>query len=232
MGVACPGGSESTIHGLRECIESHWNDGDFVTLKIDFQNAFNLVSRQALLDECHSHFPELMPWASWCYGQHPRLFHSMGIISSETGVQQGDLLGPLFFCLVLQKLVATVATDEESSHLLYHKWYMDDGVVAGSEKAVVRVIAILKELGPHLGLFLNDSKCEVFSKGNMNSFPQGSNTPNLEVLGAPIGDIIFCAKFVANQRAKARALLSRLQQVGSKDPQVALSVASLLWQLL
>ena len=56
MGVACPGGSESTIHGLRECIESHWNDGDFVTLKIDFQNAFNLVSRQALLDECHSHF--------------------------------------------------------------------------------------------------------------------------------------------------------------------------------
>ena len=58
----------------------------------------------------------------------------------------------------------------------------------------------------------------------MNSFPQGmkrSNTPNLEVLGAPIGDIIFCAKFVANQRAKARALISRLQQVGSKDPQVA-----------
>ena len=57
------------------------------------------------------------------------------------------------------------------------------------------------------------------------SFPQGmkrSNTPNLEVLGHPIGDMIFCAKFVANQRAnKACALLSRLQQVGSKDPQVA-----------
>ena len=39
----------------------------------------------------------------------------------------------LFFCLVLQKLVATIASDEESSQLLYHKWYMDDGVVAGSE---------------------------------------------------------------------------------------------------
>ncbi|KAL5466808.1 hypothetical protein EMCRGX_G030958, partial [Ephydatia muelleri] len=47
------------------------------------------------------------------------------------------------------------------------------------------------------------------------------STPNLEVLGRPIGDIIFCAKFVANQRAKACALISRLQQVGSKDPQVA-----------
>eukprot|EP00731_Ephydatia_muelleri_P034188 Em0050g6a len=111
-----------------------------------------------------------------------------------------------------------------ASHLLYHKWYMDDGAVAGSEKAVARVITILSELGPQLGLFLNVSKCEVFSKGNMNSFPPGmkrSNTPNMEVLEAPIGDILFCAKFFANQRAKANVLLSRLQQVGSKDPQVA-----------
>eukprot|EP00731_Ephydatia_muelleri_P024931 Em0017g14a len=224
VGVACPGGSELIVHGLRDCIESHWNDEDFVVLKIDFQNAFNMVSRQGLLDECLLHFPELMPWASWCYGQHPKLFYSMGTLSSETGVQQGDPLGPLFFCLVLQKLVGTIATDEVSSHLLYHKWYMDDGAVAGSEKAVARVITILSELGPQLGLFLNVSKCEVFSKGNMNSFPPGmkrSNTPNMEVLGAPIGDILFCAKFVANQRAKANVLLSRLQQVGSKDPQVA-----------
>ena len=48
-----------------------------------------------------------------------------------------------------------------------------------------------------------------------------SNTPNMEILGAPIGDILFCAKFVANQHAKANVLFSRLQQVGSKDPQVA-----------
>ena len=90
----------------------------------------------------------------------PQAFYSMGTLSSETGVQQGDPLGPLFFCLVLQKLVGTTATDEVSSHLLYHKWYMDDGAVAGSEKAVARVITILSELGPQLGLcsmFLNAS---------------------------------------------------------------------------
>ena len=99
IGVACPGGSEIIVHGLRDCIEKHWNDEDFVTLKTDFQNAFNIVSRQALLEECHAHFrPELLPWASWCYGQ---LFHPMGTISSETGVQQGDPLGPLFFCISL-----------------------------------------------------------------------------------------------------------------------------------
>ena len=96
------------------------------------------------------------------------LFHPMGTISSETGVQQGDPLGPLFFCLVLHKLIATIVSDEETSHLLYHKWYMhvDGGVVAGTGNAVARVIAIIKEQGPHLGLFIKDSICELFSKCN------------------------------------------------------------------
>ena len=175
MGVVCPGRSKSTIHSLRECMESHWNGDHFMTLKIVFQNAFNVVSRQALLDECHSHFPELMPWASWCYGQHLRLFYSMGTISFETG-QQRDPWG--------QKLVAS---DEELSQLLYHKLYMDDVIVAGSEKAVARVIAILKEAFR--------SFPEWFE---MRRFLQGKfeflSTPNLEVLRSPIGVMIFCAK--------------------------------------
>ena len=152
------------------------------------------------------------------------LFHPMGTISSETGVQQGDPLGPLFFCLVLHKLVATIASDKEASHLLYHKWYMDDGVVAGTRDAVARVIAIIKEQGPHLGLFIKDPKCELFSKSNLNSFPvqmKRSKSPNLVLLGAPIGDLIFCAKFITNLRSKIRGLLSKLQQIGPKDPQVA-----------
>ena len=136
---------------------------------------------------------------------------------------RGPLGAPLFFCLVLHKLVATIASDEEASHLLYHKWYMDDGVVAGTRNAVARVIAIIKEQGPHLGLFIKDPKCELFSKGNLNSFPvqmKRSNTPNLVLLGAPIGDLIFCAKFIANLRSKSRGLLSRLQQIGPKDPRL------------
>ena len=34
---------------------------DFVVFKIDMQNAFNLVSRQAVLDECATSFPEHLP---------------------------------------------------------------------------------------------------------------------------------------------------------------------------
>ena len=49
-----------------------------------------------------------------------------------------------------------------------------------------------------------------------------SQEPNFEVLGAPIGDSIFCAKILAQRRAKAAKLLSHLVTVGSFDPQVAL----------
>ena len=44
----------------------------------------------------------------------------------------------------------------------------------------------------------------------------------IEILGAPKGDVIFCAKFLAEKRAKAVKLLSRLSEVGALDPQNAL----------
>ena len=93
------------VHSLRKCIEDNWLSGDFVVFKVDMSNAFNAVSRQAVLDECATFFPELLPWVSWCYGSHSWLWHPMGKISSQSGVQQGDPLGPMLFALVLHKLV-------------------------------------------------------------------------------------------------------------------------------
>ena len=80
IGVACAAGAEKVIHGLRSCMDDLWTDENFTVLKIDMCNAYNLVSRQALLDECSIQFPELLPWASWCYGQHPVLQHVLGTI--------------------------------------------------------------------------------------------------------------------------------------------------------
>ena len=97
LGVACPAGAEEIIHGLRDCVDEHWPDADFAVLKIDLHNAFNWVSRHAVLDASGLHFPELLPWSSWCNGQHPALWHPLGTISTEIGVQQGDPLGPLLF---------------------------------------------------------------------------------------------------------------------------------------
>ena len=84
LGAACPYGVETIVHGLSMCVEEHGNDNDSVVMKIDFRNAFNLVSRQALLEECREHFYELFQWAAWCYGDHPLLLSGMDALRSKT----------------------------------------------------------------------------------------------------------------------------------------------------
>ena len=153
------------------------------------------------------------------------LLHSLGTISSESGVQQGDPMGSLLFCLVLQKLVSAIAEDKDCSSLLFHKWYIDDSVIAGPKQAVAHALSIIQDLGPPLGLHINIAKCELYSPCDLSLFPSDMKrftSPHIEILGAPIGDIIFCGKFVAQKRAEARHLLTQLEEVGSVDPQVAL----------
>ena len=65
------------------------------------------------------------------------------------------------------------------------------------------------------------SKCRTVIVDCIGSY-QTSHEPNFEVLGAPIGDPIFCAKVLAQRCAKAAKLLSQFVIVGSLDPQVAL----------
>ena len=220
-----PLGSEKVVHGIRNCVDQHWGDEDFAVLKVDLKNAFNLVSRQAFLDECALLFPDLLPWAFWCYGVHPVLWHPMGRLSSESGVQQGDPLGPLLFALVLHKVISAIDADDECLDLLYQAWYMDDGVLAGKRSAVLRALSLIKELGPSLGLLVNIGKCELFCKSDVSMFPEAlkvSTVPHFEVLGAPIRDYIFCANFFSTKRSEALKLLTKLEDIAIKDPQVAL----------
>eukprot|EP00731_Ephydatia_muelleri_P022329 Em0014g920a len=148
LGVACPHGTETVVHGLRKCIEEHWGvNEDFVELQMDMRNAFNLIPRQALLSECSLFFPEFLPWASWCYGSQPYLWHPKCHLTSESGVQQGDPLGPLFFSLVLHKVIAAIDVDDDCLRLILQAWYLDDGVLAGPKQAVLSALSIIEDLG-------------------------------------------------------------------------------------
>ena len=114
FGVACPTGSEKVVHGVKACVDEHWNDGmDFSVLKVDFKNAFNLVSRGAVLQECAKMCS--LNWVAWCYSSHPFLCHPMGQLTSQSGVQQGDPLGPFLFALVLHKVAGAIKESTESA---------------------------------------------------------------------------------------------------------------------
>ena len=103
-------------------MDDHWLDGDFAVMKIDLRNVLNLVSRQAVLNAipqncCHS-LPGVM--GNTLYMAHTHT-HTLGSITSESGVQQVDPLGPLLFCLVLHQVVCAIATDSECASLLFYR---------------------------------------------------------------------------------------------------------------
>ena len=152
-----------------------------------------------------------LPWVHWDWSLES---------SRET-----HFLGPLLVCFVLHKVVNSIAADSICSQLSFHSWYMDDGVIAGPKQAALQALSIIKQLGPPLGLFIDTSKCELFSKGGLRGFPDEmkiSYALNFEILGMPIGDPIFCAKSIVEKRENASKFLAVLKEVGSVDSQVAL----------
>ena len=138
-------------------------EDDFVVAKIDMRNAFNLVSRQAFLDECVAHFSELLPGAM----AYSILWHPMGQISSQSGVQQGDPLGPLLFSLVLHKIASAVDFDDEWLNLIFQAWFLDDGVIADRRSDYSVLFPSLTSLILHL-VFI--PKCELLADSDTSSF--------------------------------------------------------------
>ena len=96
-------------------------------------------------------------WTEWCYGQATTLLYDhQWEIESTCGVQQGDPLGPLYFCCGINGLV----NDIQAMGLVYNKWYMDDGGMIGEVEQLQRAWSLIQDRGPEMGLELNPSKCE------------------------------------------------------------------------
>ena len=188
-GVGCPGGVEIVGHSLRDSLLRH-KDSDMALLKIDFKNAFNLLDRDVFVEACSARFPGLERWTRWCYSQPPLLIYDHNrIFVSERGVQQGDPLGPLYFCCGLQRLVDRITELNPD----YQKWYMDDGGIIGSKELLLRVWDILKSEGPAIGLILNPSKCEWSWLNPACKDPcpielvELVPTSKIQILGVPLG---------------------------------------------
>ena len=97
LGCGVPFGCEAATHAARCYLQdlplSH------LMLKLDFKNAFNTLRRDKMLGSVKEFAPEFFAFINLAYEGPSLLFCENHVLESAEGVQQGDPLGPLLFCL-------------------------------------------------------------------------------------------------------------------------------------
>ena len=239
FGVGCKLGTERLIHRIRRDFAAHAKDADYVLVKADWANAFNMVSRAAFLNKVAELAPEAYAYIEASYDQ-PTLLRALqfehlaqSTIESQAGCQQGDPLGPLLYCIATIALVEAINKAAPLLSLNVH--YLDDGVLAGPVAQVKAALRLLQAEGAALGCVLNPKKCEAIShfpgQGAEHFAATGADCSacgdtkhdirlgvirtdgNFDILGAPIGTEAHCYSFVTDETVNPKAPLARVRKV-------------------
>ncbi len=216
-------GTERIVHLLRDLVDKEQLDSTKLVLKLDMKNAFNSVSRQAIFDSILKDFPSLSRYVYWCYGKHTHLKYDDYYLLSQLGVQQGDPLGPILFCLALHSIILR-------AHALFPEmiqgWYCDDGQVIASPQVIADVFSFLVKELEAICLETNFKKTELIALNKNIVFVDQItnddvnlsilNTPlfipgrNFYTLGAPIGDEKYCEQFITSKISKIENLIDKI----------------------
>ena len=132
--------------------------------------------------------PELFQFVYSAYQTPSSLFCGDHVLQSEEGVQQGDPLGPLLFCLSIHPLVTKLTSE-------FKVFYLDDGTLGGSAESVLHDLQLVEREAAELGLQLNCSKSELICRDSSSRDAILSEAPGLLItscdqamlLGTPLG---------------------------------------------
>jgi hypothetical protein len=176
--------------GLQRLVDARQNDPDCVILTIDMTNAFNALSRGAVLEQAQTRCPSLFNFLRFSYQLHAPLFTGGQVIQSQTGVHQGCPLGPIGFAMGIHPVIEAV---QKTAGLLWQTWYLDDGLLIGDPAAISAAFQQARAELCRRGLHINAKKCELWglgagyctNMGEVRTVPWDSKT-GITVLGVPI----------------------------------------------
>ncbi len=171
LGVQIEGGIEAAVLLHRLSLELRPED---VTLLLDMKNAFNSVSREAVLRAVRKRAPHLLDLVTRTLAHRSRLWLHQSCrpdggpdkasIWSTQGVRQGDAISPMIFSLVMEDALddirAALGEREAASALIMA--YLDDVSIRAPYHVICRVLAVAKDVFAKYGLTLNPTKCVIF----------------------------------------------------------------------
>lgn len=172
-------------------------DSNSAFLKLDFRNAFNSVHCDKMLAAVKEFAPTIFPYVLSCYSKPSSLFWEDYVIESSEGVQQGDPLGPLLFCLTIHEVTQGLKSE-------FCVLYLDDLSLGGNVETLMDDLQTVRVLESY-GLSLNTSKSEVITDSSATFSLFTSSLPNsicvhpssASLLGSPLGDLdCFCLSSV------------------------------------
>ena len=123
LGYGTPRGAEAVVHAARTYLSSM--DNSHLLLKLDFQNTFNSIRRDKMMMLLLEKAPTIFPFVHSSYSKPSFLFFGSSTIPSVEGVQQGDPLSPLPFCLSIHNLISNLKFE-------FKVFYLDDGTLGGN----------------------------------------------------------------------------------------------------
>ena len=189
-----------------------------VFVKIDFTNAFNTLRRDVTLEAIERHLPELLPYASSSYSESSDLQFGQFALQWQEGAQQGDPLGPLYFCLAVHDLLSSLQSPIVVG-------YLDDMSMGGEAGRVAEDFTRLESGAAKLGLTLNRSKCEVAGLTNATRSTLAARGVTLKevpledlvLLGSPLLPGKGVDTVLASKREDLETLASRLPLMPAHD---------------
>ena len=159
---------------------------------LDFINAFNTMYRSTIYEGVEEHCPSIIPLFQWSYGSSAVLCLSDGlpICTSETGVRQGDPLGPLLYCVGFHP---TLLNLKKNFPKVTAVAYIDDDTLIGPRSHIIAALAYLQPklaaIGQHCNLaksiLLDSSHRDVPSSAPYCPIPVTS--VGMKLLGGPLG---------------------------------------------
>ena len=215
LGYASKGGSEAAAHAARHYISS--NRQNRVFLKLDMKNAFNCINRDIVLDKVKEKIPSLFNLLWQAYSSPSHLFYRQEIISSETGIQQGDPGGPALFSLGIDHIIKKLKCE-------VNLWYLDDSNMADRPEVVLEDLKLLLRELEKIGLSVNASKCELtcLNLDNPDNIINDFKLilPNLKI--TTIDESIILGSPIATQglRSEIQSKLNSLKRMVSRLSQI------------